>query len=158
VQLAAEKDGTCFVTHHRHERPYASIEFDFWTDNPNTLIDQYQPDWVVFAATVEYHDYDIPRDTFAAAVERIVRACQDCRFVYVSSDAVFDGSIGRYSESVSPAPESEYSHRLTIFENHVRSICNDYCIIRPSYLFGFARGALDDRLDRTRTRLKNGER
>lgn len=157
TQLAAERNVTCLATYHQHEQPYASIEFDFWADNPVSLIDQYQPDVVVFVSAVEYYDHDIPRDTFAAAAERIVKACQDRRFVYISSDAVFDGSIGRYSESVDPTPASEYGHRLTIFENIVRSICGDYCILRPSYLFGFARGALDDRLARTRTSLQAGE-
>lgn len=60
------------ATHHRHEQPYAPIEFNFWTDDPSSLIDRYRPDAVVFAATVEYHNHDIPRATFAATAERFV--------------------------------------------------------------------------------------
>lgn len=148
---------SCRGTHNRNARPYASIPFDFWTDDPADLIDRYQPEAVVFAATVEYHDHDVPRDVFADTAERFVSACQECRFIYVSSDAVFDGTKGLYPATARPAPVSEYGHRLAVFEDLVRSIHGNYCIVRPSYLFGFARGVLDHRLARTRERLRAGE-
>lgn len=146
----------CFGTHHRNERPGASIQYDFWTDDPVTLIDRYCPDVVVFAAAVEYHDHHIPREAFAATAERFVTACQNCRLIYISSDAVFDGTQGSYPATAQPTPVSEYVHRLVVFEELVRSVCVDFCIVRPSYLFGFARGELDHRLVRTRTQLRAG--
>lgn len=155
TQLAGSM--TCLATHHRHEQPFAPIAFDFWADDPVSLIDRYRPDSVVFAATVEYHDHDIPRTTFATVAERFVTACQNCLFIYISSDAVFDGTVGNYSESARPTPASEYGHRLALFEDLVRTICEEYCIVRPSYLFGVARGKLDHRLARTRTKLQAGE-
>lgn len=42
--------GDVLATHHRHEQPYAPIAFDFWTDDPASLIDRYHPATVVFAA------------------------------------------------------------------------------------------------------------
>lgn len=101
------------ATHYRHEQPYAPIEFDFWADDPGSLIDRYRPDVVVFTATVEYHDHDIPRATFATVAERFVTACQDCRLIYVSSDAVFDGTIGSYSESTRLTPAVGFTDRCS---------------------------------------------
>lgn len=154
---ALTQELSCLATHYRNEQPYAPIAFDFWEDDPASLIDRYQPDVVVCAAAVEYYEHDIPRERFTAAAERLVTACRDRRFIYVSSDAVFDGTTGQYPETARPTPVSEYGHRLAVFEELVRSNCEEYCIVRPSYLYGFARDELDHRLARTRDKVQAGE-
>lgn len=133
-----------------------SVEFDFWRDDPTSLVRDVEPDTVIFAANVEDAD-SVAGTTLKTAAERLVAACTDSRFVYVSSDAVFDGTDGLYKESDTPTPTTDYGTRLVSFENLVTDICSDYCIVRPSYLFGFSEGELDGRLERTRSHLRRDE-
>jgi len=142
--------------------PRADVEFDFWTDDVGSLAEKHDVDTVVFAAAVEYGG---EADTGAAAagpdferaVERFVRGCRDCRLVYISSAAVFDGAEGRYPETAERSPIDEYGRRLVIAEDVTREHCADATILRTSYLFGFSGGRLDDRLARTRDAVTAGE-
>lgn len=142
-------------TYHGDAREGATVAFDFFGDDPAAL-PLTAVDAVVFAAHVERTGHERPR--FLAAAERFVAACRDAgtRLVYVSSAGVFDGNRGSYVESDDPAPKSRYGHRLQAFERRVADL-GDACVLRPGYLFGFARGALDPRLTRTRERLLSGE-
>ncbi|WP_439026381.1 sugar nucleotide-binding protein [Haloarchaeobius sp. DT45] len=135
---------------------HAAVSFDFWADDLVVLLDQYDPDVVVFAARVErdqpvrFTDGD-----FAVAASRVARACArtGTRLVYVSSDAVFDGTGGRYPETGTRSPVSRYARRLVVFEEAVQEHCADYVLVRPSILYGFAPTGLDDRLRTARERL-----
>jgi dTDP-4-dehydrorhamnose reductase len=145
------------ATHHSQAVSYASVAFDFLTDDLAVLLDEHDIGTVVFAATVE-HGYDEPIEAFERAVSRVLDTCRDRRFVYVSSDSVFEGIDGPYAEDEPRRPTTEYGECLVAFEDTVRRIHEDYCIIRPGYVFGFARGNLDPRLAATRERLRAGER
>ena len=76
--------------------------------------------------------------------------------MYLSSDAVFSGEKGRYTERDSPNPITSYGRNLLHFETRIAETCEDYCVVRPSYIYGFSDG-LDARLARTRAALQKGE-
>ena len=140
----------------------ADVQFDFWTDDVGALADEHDVDAVVFAAAVEYGgeadtgEADAGPD-FERAAERFVDGCRDRRLVYVSSAAVFDGTEGGYGEGAERSPIDTYGRRLVTAENLVREQCEDFALLRTSYLFGFSGGALDDRLARTRDAVSAGE-
>lgn len=142
-------------THHGESLEGATLAFDFFGDDP-TALPLADVDAVVFAAHVERTDHD--RRRFLAAADRFVAACADAgvRLVYVSSAGVFDGDAGSYVESDIPTPKSRYGRRLRAFERRVADL-DDACVLRPGYLFGYARGTLDPRLACTRDRLLSGE-
>lgn len=142
-------------TYHGDPREGATIPFDFFGNGPEAL-PLSDVDAVVFAAHVERTGHERPR--FLRAVNRFLGACRDrgVRLVYVSSAGVFDGDRGPYVESDEPTPKSRYGDRLRAFERRAADLA-DACILRTDYLFGFARGALDPRLARTRKRLLSGE-
>lgn len=145
-------------TYCEHESPYASIQFDFLTDDLSKKLVESAVDTVIFAATVERGpDLEDGGQAFRAAVLRLLEACDQRRFVYVSSDAVFDGTDGQYDESDEPSPVTGYGRRLETFERIMSTKCPDYCIVRPSYLFGFSEGRLDRRLALACNRLQAGE-
>ena len=155
---ALEQSGERVVaTHYRHTGSHASVAFDFWSDELAPLLDEHDIGTVVFAATVE-HGYDEPIEAFERAATRVLDDCGDRRFVYVSSDSVFEGIDGPYAEDESRRPTTEYGERLVAFEDTIRRTHEDYCIVRPGYVFGFSRGELDPRLADTRERLRAGER
>jgi dTDP-4-dehydrorhamnose reductase len=57
--------------------------------------------------------------------------------VYVSTDLVFDGSKGNYSEVDVPSPLSYYGQTKALAEQTVREVLQDVCIARTSLLYGW---------------------
>lgn len=58
------------------------------------------------------------------------------RVLFMSSDAVFDGKKGNYSESNKTRPMTNYGQCKLWMENFIRSSLSNYLIIRTSYIFG----------------------
>src|SRR5581483_10560775 len=56
-----------------------------------------------------------------------------------------------------PTPSTLYGRNLFYLEEMVQNLCTDYCIIRPSYLYGYSLSQLDHRLSHVRARLLAGE-
>lgn len=142
--------------------PAASTQFDVWTDDPESLVRDVDPDAVVFAAAVEYGGAADSGETgvdasFERRADQFAAAVGGLRFVYVSSAAVFDGEDGRYAERDPRSPRDDYGRRLVAFEDAVDDRCSDAVVFRSSYLFGLSRGELDDRLSRTRESIRAGE-
>jgi dTDP-4-dehydrorhamnose reductase len=134
-----------------------SQHYDFWTDNVDTLIQRYHIDTVVIAANMAYEATD-PASLFQQRVKQLIQRCQQCRVIYISSDGVFDGKKGNYIEIDIPTPITLYGRNLRYFEEVVQNQCSNYCIIRPSYLYGYSLSQLDPRLTAAQTRLLAGER
>lgn len=137
----------------------SSLKFDFWRDDLAPLLHEQRVDVIVMAASMAYEAVDPAFDNreYRRRVNQLVRSCMPYRFIYISSDGIFDGSKGRYTESDTCRPLTPYGRNLHFFEERVREFCANYCIIRPSYLYGYACGELDRRLERVRAGLLNGE-
>lgn len=133
-----------------------TVQYDFWSDDLETILDAEGIERVVFAATVERGN-DRNRNSFEWGVDRVVTACRDHPSVYVSTDAVFDGEDGPYDEEAEPVPVSEYGRRARAFERAFLAGRSECCVVRPSYLYGFSDGMLDPRLAETRSRIRDGE-
>jgi dTDP-4-dehydrorhamnose reductase len=119
--------------------------FDFFNESADSsVLDPF--DIVVFAAHVEKHADE-------AKVARCMRWLADAvsgkKFVYVSSDGVFDGLRpgGMYTEDDPVSPRTVYGRNLVACEAVVENIPGNL-IIRPSYMFGRRDGILDSRLRR----------
>ena len=54
------------------------------------------------------------------------------RFIYISTDYVFDGKKGNYNEANKPNPQSIYGKSKLSAENIVKTL-NNYLIIRTSF-------------------------
>jgi len=54
------------------------------------------------------------------------------KFIYISTDAVFDGEKGDYSEESLTNPISVYGHSKLMGEEAVKKICGNYAIIRTN--------------------------
>ena len=106
---------------------------------------------IIFAAGVEGGD----TQTLEHTMECFTRATQNLRIIYLSSDGVFDGQKGNYSENDVPNPITVYGRNVLLCEHMIRENCPNHCIIRPSYIYGFSDGALDKRLAETREKLLN---
>lgn len=63
------------------------------------------------------------------------------KLVYYSTDYIFDGKGGPYSEEAVPSPISAYGRAKLEAEEVVRRLAGDYLIIRTTALFGWDRGS-----------------
>lgn len=144
--------GSVVGTYHSSPVESARVEFDFWSDELDVHDDV---DGVIFAATIERDQR--PGDEFENKVDALTKACSRTRFIYLSTDAVFGGETGRYSEDAPKSPANQYGRRTVRFDESIMRNCSDYCIVRPSYVYGFSGGVLDDRLARTFRLLRTGQ-
>jgi dTDP-4-dehydrorhamnose reductase len=140
-------------THTTNKVFETSESYDFFSDDVFALLRKYSPEIVVMAAAVEKDS----TENYDARVQNFVEACRLSYLVYISSDAIFDGKKGNYSEVDLPSPVTSYGRNLACFENQIQTNCNDYLIIRLSYLYGYSLGVLDSRLKKTKELLEAGE-
>ncbi|GCE11783.1 sugar nucleotide-binding protein [Tengunoibacter tsumagoiensis] len=152
--------GDVVPTHRSQARFAGSYHYNFWTDDISSLVKHQQIDTVIIAASMAYEAThpSSERTLFEQQGERLVRGCQQCRVIYISSDGIFDGKRGLYKESDIPTPITLYGQNLQYLEERVQSLCSNYCIIRPSYLYGYSLSQLDARLSLVQERLLAGER
>jgi len=75
----------------------------------------------------------------AIGTRNIASACGKigAKLVYVSTDYVFDGEKGHYSEEDKANPVNYYGVTKLEGERFVRELCGDYVIVRTSVLYGW---------------------
>jgi len=103
-----------------------------------------RPDVVVHAAAETNADKcETDRESAwrvnAAGTRNVAEACAKIRakLVYVSTDYVFDGQKGLYTEDDEVNPISHYGLTKLKGEQFVRDLCEDYVITRTSVLYGW---------------------
>lgn len=111
------------------------------------MIRDANPDVVVNAAAISGHETSAndPEQAFAvnvAATAAIAQACADigARLVHISTDAIFAGDRGGYTESDEPAPFSYYGETKLAGEQAVRDALEDHLIVRTNF-FGWSETA-----------------
>jgi len=75
------------------------------------------------------------------------------RLVHLSSDLVFDGLRGRYTERDGPAPVNAYGRSKAEAERRVAALHPEATIARTSLIYGGAEPGLQERLAREATRF-----
>ncbi|OHD75676.1 MAG: hypothetical protein A2V99_11415 [Spirochaetes bacterium RBG_16_67_19] len=108
-----------------------------------SLFDHIRPDVVVHAAALSDIDFcEAHRDQAErvnVAVTRVLaELCREMnsRMIYFSSDSVFDGETGNYSEENEPQPLNVYARTKVDAENIVAHTVPDWVIVRPSLVLG----------------------
>jgi dTDP-4-dehydrorhamnose reductase len=103
-----------------------------------------RPDFVVHCAALTNvdrceEDYEFARNANALAVKNILSSLgPKKRFIHISTDSIFDGKSGNYSESNMPSPINNYARTKLEGEGIVeRNSCN-YVIVRTN-MFGWNR-------------------
>ena len=129
-----------------------SLPYDFYAHQPLPI--DVATRVVIFTAAVEVNS---PTNQLEVAMRRLLDQLSNHRFVYVSSDAVFSGEEGNYTEDDPPTPVNAYGKNLALCEKLVQEMVVDSCIVRPSYIYGFLNGRLDQRLSRVHETLLRGE-
>lgn len=95
------------------------------------LLDRVNPDVIVHGAALTNVDLCESQPDLADRVNRLsteLLAAANTRLVLVSTDSVFDGARGNYSETDTPAPVNEYARSKLRAEEHVLSTPRGVCI------------------------------
>ncbi|MDO8733445.1 MAG: SDR family oxidoreductase [Actinomycetota bacterium] len=114
------------------------------TESVGGLVRATRPDVVLHAAAISGHEKaDADREQAEAvnvhATAEIARACADigARLIYISTDSIFNGKTGNYSEEDVPEPFSWYGESKLQGENYVRDLVANHLVVRTNF-FGWS--------------------
>ena len=112
-------------------------------ESVDNLIKNENPDYIINCAARGDVDYleTHPDDAFSVnsiGAENIARISKEnkIRLVHISTDSVFDGIKGNYSEEDEPNPVNIYAKSKFEGEKNISKISNNYLIIRTNF-YGF---------------------
>jgi dTDP-4-dehydrorhamnose reductase len=126
-----------------HELP-GLVRLDFAdADAVARVIGQTRPDWVICPAALSHVDYceEHPDEAFAVNLRAPVAAAKAAAragagFVYYSSDYVFDGIDGPYTEDAEPRPLGVYGQSKKEGEQGVLAALERALVVRTSVVYG----------------------
>lgn len=112
-------------------------------DEIEEVLEEIQPDVIIHTAALSNADVCENRRSMAydinvTATSRLAECARDlgAKFIYISSDLVFDGQQGNYSETDIPKPCNYYGETKLQGEKTVRELVPDYLIVRLSLMYG----------------------
>jgi len=113
------------------------------SDQIESTIRDYQPDWVINASAYTAVDRAQSEVELADAINHLApsamaRTCAalNCGFLHYSTDYVFDGSAERpYLESDEPNPQSVYGSTKLAGEQSVMAECPNSIILRTAWVY-----------------------
>ena len=127
------------------DAPFTTLQMDLLaSDAAAQLLDKVQPEYVVHCAAMANVD-SCERDPQAAAAinaqvpAQLAGLCRErgIGFLHVSTDAVFDGLLGSYTEEDEPHPLSVYAQTKLEGEQGVLAANPDALVIRVNF-YGFS--------------------
>jgi len=110
------------------------------------IIASLRPDVIIHSAAnpnVEYCE-EHPKETWLVNVEGSKNLIETARnigakYVFFSSDYIFDGTDGPYSEDDMPNPINEYGKQKLAVEKLIKGSLENYLIIRITVVYGWER-------------------
>lgn len=139
------------VLHSSHHRTFAEndILIDYTQldisnrSDVKSLVTSFRPDVILNAAAITNVDYCEKEREQAwkvnvTAVENLVEVCRriDAKLVHVSTDYVFDGKTGNYTEADRVNPVNYYGKTKLAGENVILSSGIDYTVLRTIVVYG----------------------
>lgn len=154
LALEAAKNHTVFGTANTrplHTRAFQPVQADLLAPGAlERLLDTTQPDWVIHCAAEANLDAceadpqraqrinaELPRQFARLVAKGGARADDSVRFVHISTDAVFDGQKGNYTEEDTPNPLSVYARTKRAAEVAVLEE-NPEAVVARVNLFGWS--------------------
>ena len=142
LSKAATSKFEVFAVYHSNEVTGRDIKFlqaDLTDNGDLEKLEKIRPDAIVHCAALtdvdfcEKHPAEAYRQNCLASAH-IAKIAQDvdASFIHISTDMVFDGQDGNYSEEAPPNPINHYGKSKLLAEQNVQSICPSACIIRTN--------------------------
>lgn len=145
---------------------YVYADMDFTDlDAVRRTIDRWQPSVIIHAGAMTQVDpcEQDPEACYRVNVEGtqtlLEAAAGGCRFIFLSTDFVFDGAAGPYREEDAPNPISAYGRSKLEAERHVMAAPLDWSIVRTVLVYGTPlSGTRSNIISWTRSSLESGKR
>ncbi len=153
--------GTAIAQHFRHQKlyhvtatarntsPFISadkyISADLARSQDIEKLSAFEYDVIIHTAALTNlekceQDHDLTDLMHIAATEELAQRNSESLFIYISTDSVFDGKSGAYSENDKPNPLNYYSYTKLMGEDAVNKQSNHHYILRTN-MYGFHRPA-----------------
>lgn len=152
VELYASRKDIELIATGRGEDRNAALGHTYCTmditseEEVNSVFDQYQPDAVInTAAMTQVDDCEDDRESCwlqnVNAVEYLAAACakHGSFLLHLSTDFIFDGEAGPYSEEAVPNPLSYYGESKLASERVLQESSIDWAIARTVLVYGIVR-------------------
>jgi dTDP-4-dehydrorhamnose reductase len=129
------------------------------------VFDAVKPDVVVHLAALSKPD-ECEQNRLKAygintrAVSFLLEASASCKthFIFLSTDFVFDGEKGMYTEEDLPSPVNYYGETKFLAEQLVKQYPYDWCIIRTVLVYGSSEGTRENILTSAAKDLAKGKK
>jgi dTDP-4-dehydrorhamnose reductase len=105
-----------------------------------------------------HHKEALTLNTFATRELAKAASRLGSRLVYTSTDFVFDGNTGNYTEADDPAPINYYGKTKFLGELEIANNCSRYVILRIATLYGRGNGARSNFFERLEQEAYRKER
>ncbi len=147
--MACFQDQDVYGTYYQHPSPNAHMMFLDITSKKNVdkVINIIGPDIIVHTAALTGVDYCENHQSEAALLNvsgtknfMMSSKKMKAKFVYISTDYVFNGEKGRYTEQDPTDPINVYGETKLAGEKLVEQGCREYIIARTSVLYGSPKG------------------
>lgn len=145
AQMTVCKHYEVYSAHSQHQALYGKpIKLDI-TDKKNveSAFRKTKPEVVVHAASLTDVDKcelnkELAWKVNVEGTNNIASATEasNAFLLYISTDYVFNGEKGGYLETDTPSPINYYGLTKLKAEENVKNIANEYCIARPSVIYG----------------------
>ncbi len=106
-------------------------------------VDEYLPDVIIHCGALTHVDYceDHVEESYEKTVQSTINLLKlanryKAKFVFLSTDYVFDGVAGPYAETDKPNPLSVYGKHKLEAEKKVEELSSDYLIVRVTNVYG----------------------
>ncbi len=131
----------------------------------SSVIKEFYPDYIINAAAFTNVDgcereKVLSWQVNVTGVENLAKyaVVSDARLIHISSDYIFDGTEGPYSEDDIPNPISYYGREKLAAENSLKAGRTKYAILRTNVLFGPANSINPDFVKWVVTSLREGKK
>lgn len=147
-------------THQKFAAEWGWRRFTFPFDDASTMMAGIEAGPIIISAkltsALNRHGEILPTDEYRDAFKNFIEPLSHHRIIFVSSDAVFRGDRGQYTETDLPAPESGHGIKTLASEEIIHRTCENFLILRTSYIYGYSNGMLDRRLEQFERSLADG--
>ncbi|MEJ7778806.1 MAG: SDR family oxidoreductase [Daejeonella sp.] len=141
IELIATSTGP---NRHPVSSGYIYEEFDIRDlSRLNALIEQHRPDTIINTAAMTNVDTceldkKLCRELNVEAVKNLITVCEreDIRLIHLSTDFIFDGENGPYSEEAAPNPLSYYGLTKLEAEKLLEASSGKWAILRTIIVYG----------------------
>ena len=97
-----------------------------------------------YKATIPYCENE-PRKAYEVNVEGMLQLIKNLsqtslKIIFLSSEYVFDGNQGKYSDNHPRAPDTAYGKHKKIIEDEIKNLTDNFLVLRLSKMYGLTKG------------------